>query len=224
MITTKTINNQNAVINGVFGTDDNSVTTVNGNLHIQDSNGNALTITPSGISNVNALTVSLTSDNTAGTYYIPFSKTATATNNDLYIDDVTGPLNYNPSNGALTASIFNGGVQISQTTQGTTFTAGTLTIQGGFLTFRSHTVNLSGTSNTISALSLVNSLINSTYFVAIQNNGSGNLTINTGLGANIKTTYSTNVIIPTTRSALMQINVITLNNIQTTIIDVKTLT
>jgi hypothetical protein len=48
--------------------------------------------------------------------------------------------------------------------------------------------------------------------------------INTGLGAHIKTIYSTAVIIPTTGSALMHINVITLNAIQTTIVDVKVLT
>ena len=48
MITTKTINNQNAVINAVLGTDDNSITTINGNLLIQDSNGNTITITPTG--------------------------------------------------------------------------------------------------------------------------------------------------------------------------------
>ena len=48
MITTKTINNQNAVINAILGTDNNSTTTINGNLLIQDSIGNSLTITPTG--------------------------------------------------------------------------------------------------------------------------------------------------------------------------------
>ena len=48
MITTKTINNQNAVINAILGTDNNSITTINGNLLIQDSIGNSLTITPTG--------------------------------------------------------------------------------------------------------------------------------------------------------------------------------
>ena len=46
MITTKTINNQNAVINAILGTDNNSITIINGNLLIQDSIGNSLTITP----------------------------------------------------------------------------------------------------------------------------------------------------------------------------------
>ena len=49
MITTKTINNQNAIINAVLGTDSNSTTTVNGNLLIQDTNGNSLTINSSGV-------------------------------------------------------------------------------------------------------------------------------------------------------------------------------
>ena len=49
----------------------------------------------------------MTSDNTVGTYYIPFTKTTTATNNTLYIDDVTGPLNYNPSTGTLNATIIS---------------------------------------------------------------------------------------------------------------------
>ena len=48
MITTKTINNRNAVINAILGTDNNSITTINGNLLIQDSIGNSLTITPTG--------------------------------------------------------------------------------------------------------------------------------------------------------------------------------
>ena len=49
MISTKTINNQNAITNAVLGTDNNSTTTINGNLLIKDTNGNSLTITPSGV-------------------------------------------------------------------------------------------------------------------------------------------------------------------------------
>ncbi len=49
MISTKTINNQNAITNAVLGTENNSTTTINGNLLIRDTNGNALTITPSGV-------------------------------------------------------------------------------------------------------------------------------------------------------------------------------
>jgi hypothetical protein len=52
--------------------------------------------------------IALTSDDTAGTYYIPFSKTTSPTSNALYIDDVTTPLTYNPNTSTLTASNFSG--------------------------------------------------------------------------------------------------------------------
>ena len=45
----KTINNQHAITNAIMGDDDNSITTINGNLLIQDSLGNSQTITPIGI-------------------------------------------------------------------------------------------------------------------------------------------------------------------------------
>ena len=48
MISVKTINNQNAVINSVLGLEQNSNTIVNGKLTIQDTSG-SLVITPSGI-------------------------------------------------------------------------------------------------------------------------------------------------------------------------------
>ena len=56
----------------------------------------------------NSLNVSITSDNTAGTYFIPFSKTSGTGNKPLYMDDTTGPLSYNPSTSTLTASTFSG--------------------------------------------------------------------------------------------------------------------
>lgn len=52
--------------------------------------------------------IALTSDDTAGTYYIPFSKTTSPTSNTLYIDDVTTPLTYNPNISTLTCSNFSG--------------------------------------------------------------------------------------------------------------------
>lgn len=61
--------------------------------------------------NINASTatnIATTSDNTSGTYYIPFSKTAAGTSTVLYLDDTTGPLSYNPSTSTLTASVFVG--------------------------------------------------------------------------------------------------------------------
>lgn len=54
-----------------------------------------------------ATQVALTSDNTNGTYFIPFSKTASTTSNSLYIDNnISGNLTYNPSTGEFLSSSF----------------------------------------------------------------------------------------------------------------------
>jgi hypothetical protein len=137
---------------------------------------------------------------------------------------VTGPLRYNASLGGLSATYFTGDILISSVTQPASFSSGILTISGGNFSFRNLNCTFSGTSNAITSLNLIGTRNNSTYYVGIQNNSTGNLTINNGLGANIKTTYSSAIIIPTTGSALMQISVITLNAIQTSIVDVKVLT
>ena len=55
----------------------------------------------------NTTNILVTSDNTSGTYYIPFTKTSGTGNKQLYIDDTTGTLTYNPSTSTLTANTFN---------------------------------------------------------------------------------------------------------------------
>jgi len=55
-----------------------------------------------------ASSISLTSDNTSGTYYLPFSKTTASTGNALFIDNTTTPLTYSPSTSTLTATTFSG--------------------------------------------------------------------------------------------------------------------
>jgi hypothetical protein len=52
--------------------------------------------------------VNLTADDSAGTSYIPFSKTTDTSNNILYIDNTTGPLSYNANTSTLTATNFAG--------------------------------------------------------------------------------------------------------------------
>jgi hypothetical protein len=69
-----------------------------------------------------ASTIALTSDNTSGSYFLPFSKTTT-TNNALYIDDTTGPLTYNPSTSTLTAATFSGTASSSLTTTAISLTS-----------------------------------------------------------------------------------------------------
>jgi hypothetical protein len=180
----------------------------------------------SAISNINATTASniaLTSDNTAGAYFIPFSKTNTSSN-VLYVDDVTGPLTYNPSIGTLTCIQFQGDIQTSNTSLVSSFSAGVLTIQCGHLSFRSCNITFTGINNTVSSISLVNPRTNCLYYLGIFNNGTGGLTFNTGLGTGIKTTYSTAVTVPPGSYALMTINQITISSVVITIVNGDILT
>ena len=151
------------------------------------------------------------SDNTAGTYYIPFSKTTANLSSVLYVDDTTGPLSYNPSTSSLSCLLLNGQL-IQPTTQNTaTYASPTLSINGSAYSYRNSNIIISGTSNTISALTLTGMIVGGEYNVGIYNAGSGNITINTGLGTNIKTIYSSGVNISSLSYALMIINVLSIN-------------
>jgi hypothetical protein len=85
----------------------------------------------------------------------------------------------------------------------------TLNIVGNVNTsFSSYQIGYTGTTTTVTTLTITNMPINATYDVAIYNGGSGNLTINSsllGTGSAIKTTYASAIVIPTTRSAIMTI-------------------
>jgi hypothetical protein len=191
----------------------------------------------SAISNINATTatnITTTNDNSATSYNLVFTAGAGASNS-LLVDSVTGPLTYNPSTGdmsiasvtatTLTASTVNAELRTSSGASPLASFAGTtLTINCNSVTLRTSTFTFTGASNTVATLTLVGSRNNGIYYVALQNNGTNNLTINTGLGANIKTTYSTNIIVLPNGSALMQIIAITLNGVASTIVDVKVLT
>ena len=84
---------------------------------VGDLSGNAL----------NATNVGITTDNTSGTYYLPFAKTSGTGNKPLFIDDTTTPLTYNPSTSTLTATTFSGtatnatNIAITNTNTGTTY-------------------------------------------------------------------------------------------------------
>ena len=284
----------------------NQATKVNSNLNwIPSTNTlNATNIVGSLTGTAsNASAINTTSDNTSGTYYIPFTKTLAGTGKTLYIDDTSGPLSYNPSTSSLTCSILNAttingslanassvasnssgaltissgsaasmtinstagtinlqsngtniavvqstGLSLSQincsssltffnvtfnplvingttglsTFTNATFTGLTLPATNTTATFASSTLTIpcsttksymnfsigfTGTTNTISTITLTNAVVNGEYYVAIYNGGSGNLTINaTSLGAGVKSTYTSAVVVPTTGSAIMKIN------------------
>jgi hypothetical protein len=244
-----------------------------------------------------AVGVNLTADNTSGSYFIPFSKTTTATGNALFIDNsvtplsynpntsrlacsefsgnllgnatsstfvnttndntntaynlvfcngvstnasllidsVTSPLTYNPSTGdinttsvtavTLTASTVNAELRSSSgTTPNATFAGTTLTVNLNSVTYRTNTIIFTGGANTVTALSVTAPRNNGIYYVAIHNNGTLGTSFLTGLGANILTKYSTTVVVPASSSALMSINIITLNAVQTTIVGIDLLT
>ena len=162
----------------------------------------------------NATNLVITSDNTSGTYYIPFSKLSAGTN-PLYVDDTTGPLTYNPSTGVMTALYFSGD-DIRPTTQNTaTYAGSTLSISGASngqnVSSRNSSIVISGGSGSINSLTLTNMVVNGTYKVGILNSSGSNLTINTGLGTNIRTLYSGGFNVSNGRYALMTIDVIVIN-------------
>lgn len=231
------INSVNTVANltHYLGFFDNSAT---GNGKPQKTNGlscnpatntiTATTFSGNSTSSTSAIGVDLTSDNTSGTYFLPFSKTATATGNALFIDNTTGPLTYNPSVSTLTASVFSGNIIWGNNQNTATFAGTTLTVSGALsgasISVRNSSIVITGGSNTISALTLNNTIANGVYKVGILNNGTGNLTVNTGLGANIRTVYSGGFNIPPGRYGLMTIDVIVINSVINYIVDVVLLT
>jgi uncharacterized protein (DUF2345 family) len=81
----------------------------------------------------NSTNVGITSDNTSGTYYIPFVKTSGTGNKGLFIDDTTTPFTFNPNTSTLTATNFAGNATTATTATNatnvgitnTTTTAGT---------------------------------------------------------------------------------------------------
>ena len=176
-----------------------------------------------------ATTVSMISDNTAGTYYIPFAKNTALVSSiqQLYIDDTTGPLTYNASTGGLAcASItLTTGIALPTTALTSTFSTGVLSVSGGSLSQRNSTITFTGVvAQFIITLTMLGPLTNGIYYVTILNSITGTLTINTGLGTNIKTKYSAAVVIPSGGTALMTINVLLVGAVATTIVDCYSLT
>lgn len=165
-----------------------------------------------------------TSDNTATTCYIPFIKTTASASSAIYVDDITGPLTYVPSTGTCSALIFSGDCVRPVTMNTATFSAGALTISGSSLSCKNSNIIFTGNSNTVSSLSISGTIVNGVYYIGIYNNGSGNLTFNTGLGTNIKTVHSSGVSISSGNYGLLKLNVLTINALTITIVTVNSLT
>jgi len=243
----------------------------------------ATTFNGTASSSTSAVGVDLTSDDTSGTYSIPFSKTATATGNALFIDNTTTPLTYNPLASTLTASIFNGSANTAAITDTntnalfypvfvsaagtaqtlrcdiatnpfsynpstgalvagsmtsgslncnqwrgdtttaaiTSFTAGVLSLNcNDYSALRNFGWVLTGTTNTMSGLTLTSTRVNAVYNVCIINNGSGDLTINTGLsGGTYYLTYTSAVVVPAGTLAVIEITILSVNTITRVVVD-----
>ena len=158
----------------------------------------------------NATQVSLTSDNTSGTYYIPFSKTTTANNNTLFIDNNVGPLSYSPVNATLTCQTLDASVLLPVNTPAATFSGTTLTCNFGTTSFGGFRVGMTGSTNTISILAFTGGVANGRYTISIHNSGSGDLTINGTFApsATYATTDNTVLTIPTNNNALLVVRLI----------------
>ena len=223
------------------GTSDNQVNHYNTKIDFVESLVVINTLTSSTWSGSSAK-INTTSDNTATVCYIPFTKTAAGTGKLLYVDDTTGPLTYNPSTGVLSCTNFTGAVTgtasaatlaanssnltLPLTLNLATYTLGTtLTVTGASsTTFRNSNITFTGSSNTVSILALVTTQVNGKYSVGIFNNGSGNLTFQTGLGANVRTTYSSSVNISPGAYGYMTIRVMIINSLTVNIVSVFQLT
>lgn len=224
-VSTNSTSNQSLLVNNLTynpSTSSLTATTFTGALV-----GNASSAT-SATTATTATNITTVSDNTSGTYYIPFSKTTAQTSTALYLDDTTTALTYNPSTATISTSNINGtsginlqyngttqstittnGVQETLlTTQGTaTFSTTTLTMvttgSAPYPTLYTNSVSIPGTTNTISAITPpANMPINAMYMVYITNSGTGVLTINATGFTNIKTTYTNAVSIPASGFAL----------------------
>jgi len=172
---------------------------------------NTITATTFNGNASNATQVSLTSDNTSGTYYIPFSKTTTANNNTLFIDNATGPLTYNAVNSTLNCQTVDASIILPTSTTNATFAGTTLTCNFGTTSLAGFRVGMIGSTNTISILAFTNGVINGRYTITIANTGSGDLTINGTFApsATYLTTDNTVLTIPTGGQALMVVRLLT---------------
>jgi hypothetical protein len=97
--------------------------------------------------------ITLLTDNTSGTYYIPFSKNVAGSQRTLYVDDTSGPLTYNPSTGNMSAT--------SYTITGTPSTASVASTFGQvglvYLSTSQFSIVGSASAQTISVASIFNS-------------------------------------------------------------------
>jgi hypothetical protein len=150
----------------------------------------------------NATNVEITSDNTSGTYYIPFAKTSGTGNKPLFIDDTTGPLTYNPSTAVLSVGTATLTSQITlPITTAASFASNTLTCN--FSLFSTGVFSATLTAN-MTAISFSNPRTGGQYVIYVTVASGGPFTIASTL-AGARTNYTTAVSVTTTTTALLTV-------------------
>ena len=183
-----------------------NTTTINNNqITVSQTSGSfTTTITPTSITSTSfnglassASAITTTSDNTPGSYYIPFSKTTAGTGTVLYLDDTTDPFTYNPStgslqlNGSTTSNILTGStITISNPSGTSTLTSASLTTKS-ITTPATNDLVLNSTSGIINLQTngTTNTKITSTGLQLVDNAASPN---NTGLSSTYFSTGGVN--------------------------------
>jgi hypothetical protein len=141
--------------------------------------GNSLSVGGgTGLMNGTATLVQITSDDSSGTYYIPFSKISGTGGKTLYHDDTTTPLTYNPSASQLQVN----GIQLSPATNAATYSLGgtLLTIDCNSASNREFNYNFSAAGN-VNNLNLTSRRPNGVYKVNFTNTTGPPITINSAL-------------------------------------------
>ena len=216
------------------GTSGAQALSTNSNLSYNASTG-ALTSTSFVGTATTANNVLVTSDNTSGTYFIPFVKSTTI-NSPLFVDDTATPLTYNPSTAVLTTTTFSGALTGNATTATNLNMASTSTIAtlvGGTLawaglsgkSFGNAVLNLTGAGPfTVAAITTTLMQTNGEYYLTIYNGATADFLINATItGTNVKVTHSAAITVPTTKSCLAKCNTLVINGVITTILDFKLL-
>jgi len=220
------------------GTSGAQALSTNSNLSYNASTG-ALTSTSFVGTATTANNVLVTSDNTSGTYFIPFVK-STTTSSQLFVDDTATPLSYNPSTAVLSTTTFSGAFTGALSGNATTAsnlnlasTATTATLTGGILawaglsskSFGNSILVLTGTAaNVISSVTFTLMSLNSENYLTIYNGSTAALTIPATIsGINIKITHNAIIPVPSLSSVLVKCNTLNLNGATWSILDFKLL-
>jgi hypothetical protein len=219
--------------NGGGGDGQITANTFNGYLNGTADLANTASFAYSAGSATNSNNILITTDNTGGTYYIPFSKSSGTGNKPLFQDDTTNALTYNPITSTLSATTFSGNATnatnatnaincstTSTTTSGTYYPVfvssnitgnypnlvGVMTYNPSTNTITANTFNgaLSGTATNSTNVAITDDNTSGTFYPVFVSNNTGNLPLKVDKTTNpLSYIPSTGVLTSTTFSGLL---------------------